>query len=99
MWSLPASPQGYMAQMLQQEWRETFTGLRFGLMVGVGGGIPNLPESVDIGDVVISQPGKTYGGVVQYDFGKNLGDKEFERKEFLKPPSYPPLLLCGQIIT
>ncbi|KEF51429.1 uncharacterized protein A1O9_12578 [Exophiala aquamarina CBS 119918] len=34
----------------------TFTGLRFGLMVRIGGGIPNLPKYLDIhfGDVVIS---------------------------------------------
>jgi len=43
----------------------TFTGLRFGLMVGIGGGIPNLDNRVDIrlGDVVVSQPDKTNGGV------------------------------------
>ena len=54
----------------------TFTGLRFGLMVGIGGGIPNLPKGLDIrlGDVVISQPDKTFGGVVQYDLRKNLGE-------------------------
>jgi hypothetical protein len=66
----------------------TFTGLRFGLMVGIGGGIPNLEKEVDIrlGDVVVSQPDKTHGGVVQYDLGKNLGKGKFERKGFLSPP-------------
>jgi nucleoside phosphorylase len=36
----------------------TFTGIRFGLMVGIGGGIPNLNKGWDIrlGDVVVSQP-------------------------------------------
>lgn len=73
----------------------TFTGLRFGLMVGIGGGIPNLEKEIDIrlGDVVVSQPDKTLGGVVQYDLGKNLGNKIFERKGFLKPP--PTLLLTA----
>jgi nucleoside phosphorylase len=44
----------------------TFKDLRFRLMVGIGGGIPNLNKGVDIrlGDVVVSQPDKTYGGVV-----------------------------------
>lgn len=34
----------------------TFSGLRFGLIVGIGGGIPNLYKGLDIrlGDVVIS---------------------------------------------
>lgn len=73
----------------------TFTGLRFGLMVGIGGGIPNLEKEVDIrlGDVVVSQPDKTHGGVVQYDLGKRLGPATFERKGFLRPP--PTLLLTA----
>jgi hypothetical protein len=47
-----------MARMRWQEWPKdmlkTFTGLRFGLMVGIRGGIPNLPKGQDIrlGDVV-----------------------------------------------
>jgi hypothetical protein len=43
-----------------------FKGLRFGLMVGIRGGIPNLDKGVDIRleDVVVSQPDKTYGEVV-----------------------------------
>lgn len=73
----------------------TFTELRFGLMVGIGGGIPNLAKEIDIrlGDVVVSQPDKTHGGVVQYDLGKNLGDDQFERKGFLRPP--PRVLLAA----
>jgi hypothetical protein len=43
----------------------TFTGFRFGLMVGIGGGIPNLEKEIDVrlGDVVVSQPHKIHGGV------------------------------------
>jgi nucleoside phosphorylase len=73
----------------------TFTGIRFGLMVGIGGAIPNLQKELDIrlGDVVVSQPDKIHGGVVQYDLGKNLGDGNFERRGFLKPP--PTVLLTA----
>jgi nucleoside phosphorylase/patatin-like phospholipase/acyl hydrolase len=73
----------------------TFTGLRFGLMVGIGGGIPNLEKEVDIrlGDVVVSQPDNIHGGVVQYDLGKTLGEGRFERKGFLRPP--PTVLLTA----
>jgi len=73
----------------------TFTGLRFGLIVGIGGGIPNLDQGVDIrlGDVVVSQPDKTYGGVVQYDKGKSLEGGLFERKGSLNRP--PSLLLAA----
>jgi hypothetical protein len=45
-------------------------------MMGIGGGIPDSNKGVDIrlGDVVVSQPDGTYGGVVQYDLRKNLRD-------------------------
>lgn len=73
----------------------TFTGIRFGLMVGIGGGIPNLEKGVDIrlGDVVVSQPDGTNSGVVQFDLRKNLGHGVFERKGFLRPP--PTFLLTA----
>lgn len=50
--------------------RATFTGIRFGLMVGIGGGVPSAEADVRLGDVVVSQPDKTFNGVVQYDSGK-----------------------------
>jgi nucleoside phosphorylase len=93
---LPAGVYGTnSAARVARDMLRTFTGLRFGLMVGIGGGIPNLEKGLDIrlGDVVISQPDKTYGGVVQYDLGKNLGDDKFNRKGILKPP--PTLLLAA----
>jgi hypothetical protein len=55
----------------------TFSGLRFGLMVGIRGGIFNLHKGLDVRlrDVIISQPDKTFGGMVQYDLRKNLGEE------------------------
>jgi len=52
-----------------------YTRLRFAL-VGAGGGIPDLRKGLDIrpGDVVISQPDQTYGGVVHCNLVKNVGD-------------------------
>ncbi|KAK5058277.1 hypothetical protein LTR69_006681 [Exophiala sideris] len=91
---LPAGVYGTVsAATVASNMRRTFTGIRFGLMVGIGGGIPNLDHGADVrlGDVVVSQPDGTHGGVVQYDFRKNLGDGVFERKGVLRPP--PTLLL------
>ncbi|RMZ87896.1 hypothetical protein DV736_g4876, partial [Chaetothyriales sp. CBS 134916] len=93
---LPSGVYGTVsAARVANDMLRTFTGLRFGLMVGIGGGIPNLSNDLDIrlGDVVISQPDKTYGGVVQYDLRKNLGEGCFERKGLLKPP--PTMLLAA----
>ncbi|KAI1610554.1 putative kinesin light chain [Exophiala viscosa] len=93
---LPAGVYGTVsAATVANNMLRTFTGIRFGLMVGIGGGIPNLDQGVDIrlGDVVVSQPDGTHGGVVQYDFRKNLGDGTYERKGVLQPP--PTFLLAA----
>ncbi|KAF2401566.1 purine and uridine phosphorylase, partial [Trichodelitschia bisporula] len=62
----------------------TFNSVRLGLMVGIGGGVPSTAD-VRLGDVIVSQPFKDHGGVVQYDFGKTTPDK-FERTGFLNSP-------------
>jgi nucleoside phosphorylase len=62
------------------------TSLRVGLMVGVGGGIPSTAHDIRLGDVVISCPEGTVGGVVQYDMGKVGLDGEFHRTGSLNSP-------------
>ncbi|KAH0536046.1 hypothetical protein FGG08_007053 [Glutinoglossum americanum] len=64
--------------------KSTFTAIRFGLMVGIGGGVPSGSD-VRLGDVVISQPSKGHGGVIQYDMGKTTSGG-FERTSFLNAP-------------
>jgi nucleoside phosphorylase len=67
-----------------------FTSIRFGLMVGIGGGVPSMEADIRLGDVVVSSPNKTHGGVVQYDLGKAT-PSGFERTGFLNAP--PTILL------
>ncbi|KAL6808739.1 pfs domain-containing protein [Trichoderma camerunense] len=69
--------------------------IRFGLMVGIGAGVPRLADKIDIrlGDVVVSQPTGTSPGVVQYDLGKLKTDGNFERVGHLSAP--PEVLLKG----
>jgi hypothetical protein len=70
-----------------------FTSIRFGLMVGIGGGVPNLKADIRPGDVVVSSPDTVHGGVVQYSFGKaTLGG--FERTGFL---NIPPTILLNAV--
>ncbi|KAL6801754.1 ankyrin repeat-containing domain protein [Trichoderma sp. SZMC 28012] len=45
----------------------TFPSIKFGLLVGIGGGIP---PRVRLGDIVVSTPVGEYPGVVQWDLGK-----------------------------
>ncbi|EXL66214.1 hypothetical protein FOPG_17596 [Fusarium oxysporum f. sp. conglutinans race 2 54008] len=67
--------------------------IRIGLLVGIGGGIARPDEGKDIrlGDIVVSQPDGTTGGVVQYDLGKAKANGVWERKGSLDKP--PPVLL------
>lgn len=66
----------------------SFKWLRFGLMVGVGGGVPSQEHDIRLGDVVVSKPSGTFGGVIQYDFGKTMEKGRFMRTGSLnKPPN------------
>jgi nucleoside phosphorylase len=66
-----------------------FKSIRFGLLIGIGGGIPVEGEhDIRLGDVVVSKPTATFGGVVQFDRGKVHPDGRFERTGMLnKPPA------------
>ena len=66
----------------------TFHNLKFILMVGIGGGVPrpSSREDIRLGDVVVSMPAGSYGGVIQYDAGKYLQEKEFVATGALQAP-------------
>jgi nucleoside phosphorylase len=71
----------------------TFPSLRFGLMVGIGGGVPSKDIDIRLGDVVVSMPTATSGGVIQYDYGKTVRDGCFQRTGLLNKP--PQILLTA----
>ena len=75
-------------QMLQ-----TFEGIRFGLMVGIGGGVPSEENDIRLGDIVVSKPTGQSGGVIQYDFGKTVQEGRFIRTGSLNRP--PDVLLTA----
>jgi nucleoside phosphorylase len=75
------------AAVVATQMRATFKGIRFGLMVGIGGGVPSAAVDIRLGDVVVSQPDRTFGGVVQYDSGKAT-QSGFERTGSLNAPPY-----------
>ncbi|KAH6844808.1 hypothetical protein B0I37DRAFT_312184, partial [Chaetomium sp. MPI-CAGE-AT-0009] len=68
----------------------TFPRIKFGLMVGIGGGVP---PKVRLGDVVVSRPISQYPGVVQWDMGKARAGGAFERTGALNNP--PTALLTA----
>ena len=68
---LPAGKTGTnSAATVAVEMNSVFPSIRFGLMVGIGGGAPSVEADIRLGDVVVSSPHKQHGGVVQYDLGK-----------------------------
>jgi nucleoside phosphorylase len=64
----------------------SFPNVRFGLMVGIGGGAPAPEHDIRLGDVVVSASGHGKGGVFQYDFGKAVQGQEFQETGFLNQP-------------
>ncbi|GAM44062.1 hypothetical protein TCE0_060f19382 [Talaromyces pinophilus] len=77
--------------------RSTFPQLQYGLMVGIGGGVPSKTNDIRLGDVVVSKPAGKHSGVIQYDYGKAIQDGQFELTGTLNKP--PPVLLThmGQL--
>ncbi|GJC94762.1 phosphorylase superfamily protein [Colletotrichum higginsianum] len=91
--SLPAGRKGMIqAAAVASHMRTSFPSLRFGVLVGIGGGVP-VEQKIDIrlGDVVFSQPTGQHGGVIQYDFGKTGADGDISRTGSLNAP--PEVLL------
>jgi nucleoside phosphorylase len=88
---LPEGQTGtHSAAAVAVQMKLAFTSTRFGLMVGIGGGVPSEEADIRLGDVVVSKPVKTHGGVVQYDSGKAT-PSGFERTGLLNTP--PTVLL------
>lgn len=68
----------------------TFSNVKIGLMVGIGGGVP---PDVRLGDVVVSCPKNGDAGVVQWDMGKAEKGGKFQRTGRLNDP--PTALLTA----
>lgn len=87
---LPMGQTGNYSAATVATWMiSTFPGIKFGLMVGIGGGIPT---KVRLGDVVISAPTGSYPGVVQWGMG-TVEHGRYQRTGSLNNP--PTLLLTA----
>jgi nucleoside phosphorylase len=88
---LPAGQIGNnAAAVVSTQMQSSFIRIRFGLMVGIGGGVPSAERDIRLGDIVVSQPDKGHSGVIQYDFGKTVPGR-FDRTGFMNTP--PAILL------
>ncbi|KAL4952902.1 nucleoside phosphorylase domain-containing protein [Aspergillus filifer] len=54
--------------------QRTFKKIRFGLLIGVGGGVPSVKRDIFLGDVVVAAPWLLSNGITHYDYGKQLSD-------------------------
>jgi nucleoside phosphorylase len=94
---LPAGVYGTIAAAtVVSQMRSTFPNIRFGLMVGIGG-VPSEKNDIRLGDVVVSKPTGTSGGVVQYDFGKTISSGRFEQTGSLNQPPQTLLTAISQL--
>jgi nucleoside phosphorylase len=78
------------AGSVAKDMRRSFPSIRFGLMVGIGGGVPSPKHDIRLGDVVVSSPVGRTSGVIYYEFGKTIQNQKFERTGALDAP---PLFL------
>ncbi|EUC39981.1 hypothetical protein COCMIDRAFT_109969 [Bipolaris oryzae ATCC 44560] len=74
------------AATLATRMQAMFKGIRFGLMVGIGGGVPSEQKDIRLGEVVVSVPGGTFAGVVQYDMGKTTPGNNIRTGNLNSPP-------------
>jgi nucleoside phosphorylase len=86
------TPGNNPAAAVVTQMRTTFPELRFGLLVGIGGGVPTTTDNgmIRLGDVVVSKPAGEHSGAIQYDHGKAEAG-QFRRTGSLAPP--PAVLL------
>ncbi|PLB55487.1 purine and uridine phosphorylase [Aspergillus steynii IBT 23096] len=88
---LPAGNMGITpAATVAANMLRSFPKIRFGLMVGIGGGAParraHPSEDIRLGDVVVGIPQGNLGGVVKYDRGKVVANGEFQHMGLLNMP-------------
>lgn len=83
------------AAIISTNIKHTFPSIKWRFLVGIGGGIPSSYHDIRLGDVVVSMPDGKYGGVVQYDLGRDM-NTGFETKDFLWPT---PTLLRSAVET
>ncbi|KAL4737646.1 nucleoside phosphorylase domain-containing protein [Aspergillus similis] len=87
--ALPEGSQGpNAAAIVAAHLSRTFHAIELRLLVGSGGGVPSQNTDIRLGDVVISAPTRTFGGVVQYDMVRETVAGS-QRKGFLCPPPAP----------
>lgn len=75
----------------------TYQNIQFGLMVGVGGGVPRENSDIRLGDIVVRKPTATSNGVIQFVYGKTIQSGRFHRTGSSNKPPLSLLTVIAQI--
>ncbi|CAI7598387.1 unnamed protein product [Penicillium pancosmium] len=85
-------PGSTSATVVAERMNATFRSLKYILLVGIGGGVPDHTD-IRLGDVVVSQQ------IIQYDYGKAMANGKFERIGQLAKPAPALLTAMSRIET
>lgn len=86
------SGQGHIS-VAATDLRRSFSNIEFGLLIGIGGGVPSKTCDIRLGDVVVNAQEGLSGGIIHHDQGKHFPDG-FEQVDF---PTPPPRRLQGAV--
>ncbi|KAF2224155.1 nucleoside phosphorylase domain-containing protein, partial [Elsinoe ampelina] len=85
------------AATVARDMAHSFPNVRYGLLVGLGGGIPSAKHDIRLGDVVVSIGEGANPAVLQFDMGKQLSDGTFQLIGHLNQPPTRLLTMINSI--
>ncbi len=85
----PDGPENYGARSSISMMRMTFSNVQFGLLVGIGGGVPVATEEgmIRLGHVVVSNPSGHNSGIIEHDLRKAKHGRLEPTARFTPPPA------------
>ena len=87
------------AASIAMQMRASFKSLRFSLMVGIGGGVPNTKEDIHLGDIVVGKPTGTRPGISWYEIERKSAEDQFTSTGASDKPSTLLLTATGKAET
>jgi nucleoside phosphorylase len=69
------------AAIVARDMVRTFPNIRFGIMIGIGGGAPSEDHDIRLGDIVVGASRNGKNEILQYDFGKTIQHRGFRGVE------------------
>ena len=87
--AIPEGEYGTVAAAVgSRDMLHSFPNIKIGLVVGVGGGAPGGKVDIRLGDLVVGLPKNGSSGVLQYDFGTTIQNRELQlTRHFDQPPA------------